>query len=44
LSFVQLLSFATLIHITQTATRVGPNYTLRSQNYNCKISLPQQVS
>jgi len=30
--FVQVLSFITLVHITQTATRVGPNYTLHSQN------------
>jgi len=30
--FVQVLSFVTLVHITQTATRVGPNYTLHSQN------------
>ena len=31
--FMQVLSFVALIHITQTATRVGPNYTLHSQNY-----------
>ena len=30
--FLQVLSFATLVHITQTATRVGPNYTLHSQS------------
>jgi len=30
--FIQVLSFVPLIHITQTATRVGPNYTLHSQN------------
>jgi len=30
--FIQVLSFATLVHITQTATRVGPNYTLHSRN------------
>jgi len=30
--FIQVLSFVTLVHITQTATRVGPNYTLRSRN------------
>ena len=28
--FIQVLSFVTLVHITQTATRVGPNYTLHS--------------
>jgi len=28
--FIQVFSFATLVHITQTATRVGPNYTLHS--------------
>ena len=31
--FIQVLSFVPLVHITQTATRVGPNYTLHSQNY-----------
>jgi len=41
--FIQVLSFVTLAHITQTATRVCPNYTLHSQN-NFKISLPQPVS
>jgi len=30
--FIQVLSFATLLHITQTATTVGPNYTLHSRN------------
>jgi len=30
--FIQVLSFVPLIHITQTATRIGPNYTLHSQN------------
>jgi len=30
--FIQVLSFATLVHVTQTATRVGPNYTLHSRN------------
>jgi len=30
--FIQVLSFAPLVHITQTATWVGPNYTLHSQN------------
>jgi len=30
--FIQVLSFVTLVHITQTATRVGPNYTLHSRN------------
>jgi len=30
--FIQILSFVTLIHITQTASRVGPNYTLHSRN------------
>jgi len=30
--FMQVLSFVPLVHITQTATRVGPNYTLHSQN------------
>jgi len=28
--FIQVSSFVTLVHITQTATRVGPNYTLHS--------------
>jgi len=36
------LSFVTLVHITQTATRVNPNYTLHSRNV--KIFLPQSVS
>ena len=27
-----VLSFVTPVHITQTATRVGPNYTLHSRN------------
>ena len=30
--FIQVLSFVTLVHITQTATRVRPNYTLHSRN------------
>jgi len=30
--FIQVLSFVLLVHITQTGTRVGPNYTLHSQN------------
>jgi len=30
--FMQVLSFVTLVHITQTATRVGPSYTLHSRN------------
>jgi len=30
--FIQGLSFVTLVRITQTATRVGPNYTLHSRN------------
>ena len=30
--FIQVLSFVTLVHITQTATRVGPNYILHSRN------------
>jgi len=30
--FIQVLSFVTLVHITQTATRIGPNYTLHSRN------------
>jgi len=30
--FIQVLSFVTLVHITQAATRVGPNYTLHSRN------------
>jgi len=30
--FIQVLSFVTPVHITQTATRVGPNYTLHSRN------------
>jgi len=30
--FIQVLSFVPLVHITQTTTRVGPNYTLHSQN------------
>ena len=30
--FIQVLSFVTLVHITQTATRVGSNYTLHSWN------------
>ena len=30
--FIQVLSFATPVHITQTAIRVGPNYTLHSRN------------
>jgi len=32
ITLIQVLSFATLVHITQTATMVGPNYTLHSQN------------
>jgi len=28
--FIQVLSFVTPVHITQTATRAGPNYTLHS--------------
>ena len=31
--FIQVLSFVTLVHITQTATRVGPSYTLHSRNW-----------
>ena len=30
--FIQVLSFVTMVHVTQTATRVSPNYTLHSQN------------
>ena len=30
--FIQVLSFVPLVHITQTATRVGPNFTLHSHN------------
>jgi len=30
--FIQVSSFVTLVHIRQTATRVGPNYTLHSRN------------
>jgi len=30
--FIQELSFVTPVRITQTATRVGPNYTLHSRN------------
>jgi len=30
--FIQVLSFVTPVDITQTATRVGPNYTLHSRN------------
>ena len=30
--FIQVLSFVTLVLITQTAARVGPNYTLHSRN------------
>jgi len=30
--FIQVLSFVTPVHITHTATRVGPNYTLHSRN------------
>jgi len=40
--FIQVLSFVTLVHIAQTATKVGPNYTLHSQT-NFKIFLPQPV-
>jgi len=28
--FIRVLSFATLVHTAQTATRVGPNYTLQT--------------
>jgi len=31
--FIQVLPSVTEVHITQTATRVGPNYTLHSRNY-----------
>ena len=31
--FIQVLSFVTPAHITQTATRVGPNYTLHSRSW-----------
>jgi len=31
--FIQVLSFVALVHITQTATRVGPIYTLHSRNW-----------
>jgi len=31
-NLIQVLSFVPLVPITQTATRVGPNYTLHSQN------------
>jgi len=30
--FIQVLSFVPLVHITQIATRVGPNCTLHSRN------------
>jgi len=30
--FIQVLSFVTPVHITQVATRVGPNYILHSRN------------
>jgi len=30
--FIQALPFVTPVHITQTATRVGPNYTLHSRS------------
>ena len=30
--YIQVLSFVTPVHITQTATRVGSNYTLHSRN------------
>ena len=30
--FIQVLSFVTPVHITQAATRVGPNYTQHSRN------------
>ena len=30
--FIQVLLFVTPVHITQTATRVGPNYILHSRN------------
>ena len=30
--FIQVSSFVTLVHITQTATRVGPNFILHSRN------------
>ena len=30
--FIQVLSFVTPVHITQTVTRVRPNYTLHSRN------------
>jgi len=30
--FIQVLSFVTPVHITQTATRVGTNYTLHPRN------------
>jgi len=30
--FIQVLLFVTPVHITQTATRFGPNYTLHSRN------------
>ena len=29
---IQVSSFVTLVHIANTATGVGPNYTLHSQN------------
>jgi len=30
---MQVLSFVTPLHVTQTATRVGPNYALHSRSY-----------
>ena len=42
--FIQVLSFVTPLHLTQTATRVGPNYTLHSRSYlqNFSTSASQQ--
>jgi len=38
--FIQVLSFVTLVQITQTATSIGPNYTLHSRNKLKKLSTP----
>ena len=40
--FMQVLSFVTLVHITQIATRIGPNYsafTKQLQNFPVSASL-----